>query len=72
HTYDSPLHQEMVPWADTLGKLMDVLNPLINPLACISYGMFYIAYKLLFVQVMDQPDAAETAGLYFPMAVSNL
>ncbi|ESK88187.1 duf221 family protein [Moniliophthora roreri MCA 2997] len=56
----------------TIGFAYSVLNPLINPLACVSYGMFYIAYKLLFVQVMDQPDAAETAGLYFPMAISNL
>ncbi|KAK7039087.1 phosphate metabolism protein 7 [Paramarasmius palmivorus] len=56
----------------TIGFAYSVLNPLINPLACVSFGMFYIAYKLLFVQVMDQPDAAETAGLYFPMAVSNL
>lgn len=26
----------------------------------------------VFMQVLDQPDAFETGGLYFPMAVSNL
>ncbi|KAL0573076.1 phosphate metabolism protein 7 [Marasmius crinis-equi] len=56
----------------TIGFAYSVLNPLINPLAFISYGMFYIAYKLLFTQVFDQPDDRETGGMYFPMAINNL
>ncbi|KAJ8076810.1 phosphate metabolism protein 7 [Marasmius tenuissimus] len=56
----------------TIGLAYSVLNPLINPLAFISYGTFFIAYKLLFGQVFDQPDDRETGGLYFPMAISNL
>ncbi|KAF9261249.1 DUF221 family protein [Marasmius fiardii PR-910] len=55
-----------------IGLAYSVLNPLINALAFVSYGMFYIAYKLLFTQVFDQPDDRETGGLYFPMAISNL
>ncbi|KAG7093058.1 hypothetical protein E1B28_009350 [Marasmius oreades] len=56
----------------TIGFAYSVLNPLINALAFMSYGMFYVAYKLLFTQVFDQPDDRETGGLYFPMAISNL
>ncbi|THU96938.1 DUF221-domain-containing protein [Dendrothele bispora CBS 962.96] len=56
----------------TIAFAYSVLNPLINFLALISYVMMYLAYKFLFLQVMDQPDQSETGGLYFPMAMSNL
>ncbi|KAK7455300.1 phosphate metabolism protein 7 [Stygiomarasmius scandens] len=56
----------------TIAFAYSVLNPLINFLALISYVMMYIAYKFLFLQVMDQPDQSETGGLYFPVAMSNL
>ncbi|RDB24859.1 Uncharacterized protein RSN1 [Hypsizygus marmoreus] len=56
----------------TIGFAYSILSPLINFLALISFTMFYIAWKFLLTQVFDQPDEAETGGLYFPMAVSNL
>ncbi|KAG2015869.1 DUF221 family protein [Coprinopsis cinerea AmutBmut pab1-1] len=56
----------------TIAFAYSVLSPLINLLALLSFGMFYIAWKFLFVQVFDQPDETETGGMYFPMAVGNL
>ncbi|KAJ3756725.1 DUF221 family protein [Lentinula raphanica] len=56
----------------TIGLAYSVLNPLINLLAFICYGCYYIAWKFLFLQVFDQPAARESGGGYFPMAVSNL
>ncbi|KDR75323.1 hypothetical protein GALMADRAFT_226985 [Galerina marginata CBS 339.88] len=56
----------------TITFAYSVLSPLINLLALISYGMFYLAWKFLLTQVFDQPDEKETGGLYFPMAINNL
>ncbi|KAJ4485800.1 DUF221 family protein [Lentinula aciculospora] len=56
----------------TIGLAYSVLNPLINLLAFICYGCYYIAWKFLFLQVFDQPAARESGGGYFPMAASNL
>ncbi|KAF9058941.1 hypothetical protein BDP27DRAFT_529917 [Rhodocollybia butyracea] len=56
----------------TIGLAYSVLNPLINFLALICYGCYYIAWKFLFLQVFNQPAARESGGGYFPMAVSNL
>ncbi|KAJ3865912.1 DUF221 family protein [Lentinula novae-zelandiae] len=56
----------------TIGLAYSVLNPLINLLASICFGCYYIAWKFLFLQVFDQPTARESGGGYFPMATSNL
>ncbi|KAE9399448.1 DUF221-domain-containing protein [Gymnopus androsaceus JB14] len=56
----------------TIGLAYSVLNPLINLLAFICFGCYYIAWKFLFIQVFDQPAARESGGGYFPMAASNL
>ncbi|TEB37492.1 DUF221-domain-containing protein [Coprinellus micaceus] len=56
----------------TITFAYSVLSPLINVLAFGSFGMFFLAWKFLLVQVFDQPDEAETGGMYFPMAVGNL
>ncbi|KAJ3909109.1 DUF221 family protein [Lentinula edodes] len=56
----------------TIGLAYSVLNPLINLLALICFGCYYIAWKFLFLQVFDQPTARESGGGYFPMATSNL
>ncbi|KIK66859.1 hypothetical protein GYMLUDRAFT_37938 [Collybiopsis luxurians FD-317 M1] len=56
----------------TIGFAYSALNPLINLLAFITYGCYYIAWKFLFLQVFDQPESRESGGGYFPMAVSNL
>ncbi|KAJ7045820.1 DUF221 family protein [Mycena alexandri] len=55
-----------------IGFAYSVLNPVINLFAFFSYFMFYLAYKFLLTQVLDQPDERETGGMYFPLAVSNL
>ncbi|KJA27716.1 hypothetical protein HYPSUDRAFT_62761 [Hypholoma sublateritium FD-334 SS-4] len=56
----------------TIAFAYSVLSPLINLLALISYMMFYLAWKFLFMQVFDQPDDQETGGMFFPMAINNL
>ncbi|KAF8160922.1 DUF221 family protein [Crassisporium funariophilum] len=56
----------------TIAFAYSVLSPLINLLALISYGMFYLAWKFLLTQVFDQTDEKETGGMYFPMAINNL
>ncbi|KAJ7747247.1 DUF221 family protein [Mycena metata] len=55
-----------------IGFAYSVLNPVINLFALLSYFMFYLAFKFLLTQVLDQPDEQETGGMYFPMAVGNL
>ncbi|KAF6760084.1 DUF221 family protein [Ephemerocybe angulata] len=65
----------LLPRLSLLGTITfaySVLSPLINLLACVSFAMFYIAWKFLLTQVFDQPEEAETGGMYFPMAVNNL
>ncbi|KAF8893933.1 late exocytosis, associated with Golgi transport-domain-containing protein [Infundibulicybe gibba] len=56
----------------TITFAYSVLSPLINFLALISYILFYIVWKYLLTQAVDQPDESETGGMYFPMAISNL
>ncbi|KAF7782412.1 hypothetical protein Agabi119p4_1788 [Agaricus bisporus var. burnettii] len=56
----------------TIGFAYSVLSPLINLLAFITYLTYYLAWKFLLSQVIDQPDELETGGLYFPMAINNL
>ncbi|KAL1744955.1 hypothetical protein HDZ31DRAFT_37437 [Schizophyllum fasciatum] len=56
----------------TIGFAYSILSPLINVVAFASFTLFFIAYKFLFMQVIDQPEEAESGGMYFPMAISNL
>ena len=56
----------------TIGFAYSILSPLINAVAFVSFTLFFIAYKFLFMQVYDQPEEAESGGMYFPMAISNL
>lgn len=56
----------------TITFAYSIMSPLINLLALVSFVMLYIAWKFLLVQVFDQPDEAETGGMYFPMAINNL
>ncbi|TRM61312.1 hypothetical protein BD626DRAFT_406026 [Schizophyllum amplum] len=56
----------------TIGFSYSILTPLINAAAFVSFLLFFIAYKFLFMQVYDQPEEVESGGLYFPMAISNL
>lgn len=55
-----------------IGFAYSVISPLINILAMLTYATYYVAWRFLLTQVFDQPDEVETAGLYFPMAMSNL
>ena len=56
----------------TIGFAYSILSPLINAVAFVSFTLFFVAYKFLFMQVYDQPEEAESGGMYFPMAISNL
>ncbi|KAL1686821.1 hypothetical protein GGG16DRAFT_63488 [Schizophyllum commune] len=56
----------------TIGFAYSILSPLINAVAFVSFALFFVAYKFLFMQVYDQPEEAESGGMYFPMAISNL
>ncbi|EIN07902.1 DUF221-domain-containing protein [Punctularia strigosozonata HHB-11173 SS5] len=55
----------------TIGFAYSVISPLINGLALLGFSLLYVAWKFLLTQVFDQPEEAETGGLYFPIAVSN-
>jgi len=49
-----------------------VIQPIITLLALVVFGLYYIAFKYLFLSVFDQPDVNETGGSYFPHAINHL
>ncbi|KAG8771298.1 hypothetical protein FRC19_005815 [Serendipita sp. 401] len=49
-----------------------IISPIINGLALLAFFLFWVAWKFLLIWVMDQPASRETAGLYFPLLISNL
>ncbi|KAG8890163.1 hypothetical protein FRB99_003920, partial [Tulasnella sp. 403] len=49
-----------------------VVAPIINGLALLTFFLLWVAWKFLFTWVFDQPEAAETGGLYYPLALGNL
>ncbi|KAG8922564.1 hypothetical protein FRC02_011782 [Tulasnella sp. 418] len=55
-----------------IGLAYSIISPVINGLALLSFFLLWLAWKFLFTWVFDQPDAQETGGLYFPLAISNL
>ncbi|KAL5631731.1 hypothetical protein ACGC1H_007289 [Rhizoctonia solani] len=56
----------------TIAFAYSVIAPVISGLALLAFGLYYVAWKFLFLWVYDQPEAQETGGLYFPLIVSNL
>ncbi|KIM21246.1 hypothetical protein M408DRAFT_333566 [Serendipita vermifera MAFF 305830] len=56
----------------TIGLAYSIISPVINALALLAFALFWFSWKFLLIWVLDQPDAQETSGLYFPLLMSNL
>ncbi|KIO24905.1 hypothetical protein M407DRAFT_15343 [Tulasnella calospora MUT 4182] len=56
----------------TIALAYSVIAPVINGLALLASFLLWVAWKYLFTWVFDQPDAGETGGLYYPLALGNL
>lgn len=56
----------------TIALAYSVIAPVINGLAFLAFFLLWVAWKYLFTWVFDQPDAGETGGLYYPLALGNL
>lgn len=48
----------------TIALAYSVLSPIINPLATVSFLLFFFSWKFLLTWVFDQPDEYETGGQY--------
>ncbi|GJE89817.1 hypothetical protein PsYK624_059250 [Phanerochaete sordida] len=56
----------------TIALAYSTLSPIINPLATVSFMLFFFSWKFLLTWVFDQPDETETGGQYFPLAINFL
>lgn len=54
----------------TLGY--SIISPIINGLACVTFFLFYMMYKYLFLWVYGQPSTSDTGGLFFPKAIQHI
>lgn len=49
-----------------------VIAPIINGFAFVSFGLFWLLYKYLFLYVYDMKPENETSGLFYPKAINHL
>lgn len=56
----------------TITLAYSVLQPIMNGLAFALFFLMYMLYKYLFLYQFDQPEAAETGGLFFPKAITQI
>jgi len=75
--YNLPSTQYLKVWPDVsllavLGIVYSCIQPVITLLCLVVFGLYYIAFKYLFVFVYDQPDAQETCGLFWPRAINHI
>jgi len=49
-----------------------LISPIINGLACVTFFLFFMLYKYLFLWQFDQPASGETGGLFFPKAIQHI
>jgi hypothetical protein len=49
-----------------------IISPIINGLACVTFLLFYMMYKYLFLWVYQQPSTGDTGGLFFPKAIGHI
>lgn len=49
-----------------------MISPIINGLAFIAFGLFYLVWKYLFLWQLDQPASGDTGGLFFPKAIQHM
>lgn len=54
----------------TFGYMM--ISPIINGLAFLAFGLFYLVWKYLFLWQFDQPASGDTGGLFFPKAIQHM
>lgn len=48
-----------------------LISPIINGLAFVAFGLFYMVWKYLFLWQLDQPASGDTGGLFFPKAIQH-
>ncbi|EJD51160.1 DUF221-domain-containing protein [Auricularia subglabra TFB-10046 SS5] len=48
-----------------------VISPVINGFAAVSFFLFYMMWKYLFLYQLDQPASGDTGGLFFPKAIQH-
>jgi hypothetical protein len=48
-----------------------LISPIINGLAFVAFGLFYLVWKYLFLWQLDQPASGDTGGLFFPKAIQH-
>ena len=48
-----------------------LISPIINGLAFVAFGLFYLLWKYLFLWQLDQPASGDTGGLFFPKAIQH-
>ncbi|KAI0347544.1 DUF221-domain-containing protein, partial [Trametopsis cervina] len=49
-----------------------IIAPVINGLACVTFFLFYMLYKYLFLWQLQQPRANDTGGMFFPKAIQHV
>ncbi|TFK34488.1 hypothetical protein BDQ12DRAFT_689686 [Crucibulum laeve] len=49
-----------------------IISPIINGLAVMTFFLFYILYKYLFLWTLQQSPTSDTGGLFFPKAISHI
>ena len=48
-----------------------MISPIINGLACMTFSLFYLLYKYLFLWVYN-PTTVDSGGLFFPKAIQHI
>lgn len=49
-----------------------VISPIINGLAFVTFFLFFMLYKYLFLWQLQQPRASDAGGLFFPKAIQHV
>lgn len=48
-----------------------IISPVINGFAVVTFFLFYMMWKYLFLYQLDQPASGDTGGLFFPKAIQH-
>lgn len=48
-----------------------IISPVINGFAVVTFFLFYMMWKYLFLYQLDQPVSGDTGGLFFPKAIQH-
>jgi len=55
-----------------IGLGYSIIAPIMNGLIFVTFLLFYMLYKYLFLWVMEQPMSSDTGGLFFPKAIHHI